>query len=107
AGSADREADGDLVLATRRVRKEQAGDVAACGNEQQCDGGEQQPQRTPRPADSLILQRDDRRAPSLVGLRKLDAEPRLDRGDVRLRLLDRHARLQTTDGRVEARAPLA
>ena len=100
---AQREAHGELMLAPRRLRQQQAGDVAARGQQDQGDGARQEPQRSPDASDLLFLQGRQRHGPALVGIRKLLAETRLDRGEVGLRLLDGDAGCEPSDGRQEPR----
>ena len=75
-----RSATASFVLAPSRFGQQQAGDVAARGEQHQRDGARQEPQRSPDASDLLFFQRRQRRAPALVGLRKLLAETRLNRG---------------------------
>ena len=56
------------MLAPRGVGEQQAGHVAAGGEEHESDGAEKEPERAADPADLSLLQRRDPRAPAGVGL---------------------------------------
>src|SRR5947209_584497 len=101
ATSAEREPDRDLLLAPHCVGQHETRDVAAGGEQHERDGAEKEPQRSAHAADLLFLHRHESRSPSAIGLRKLLAETRLNAVEIRLRLVDRDARLHPAERCVE------
>ena len=99
---AEHEPDRDLLLAPHRVGQHETRDVAAGGEQHERDGAEKEPQRSAHAADLLFLHRHESRSPSAIGLRKLLAETRLNAVEIRLRLVDRDARLHPAERRVES-----
>ena len=98
AAGAERRADADLALARARAREEQIGDVRAGDEQHDRDRAEQhQHPRLGARADEVIAQRPHACATVLVPVGMGRLERRSDLVHLRLRLLERDARLQSRD----------
>ena len=106
AGRAKRGADGDLALALRRARQQQAGDVRARDQQHETDGAEQHQERGADAADDLVAQRLQPDGAPRVGLWKV---PRLPLGEcleLGARRREARARLQAGEDLEVVHVPL-
>ncbi len=105
AACTQRGANRGLAAARRRLRELEIGDVGAGNEQEEPDGAQQHEERPPRRADEELVQRRHPRAHDAVRRRVLLLEPPDDGLELRIRLLDRHARTKARDGPDEVRAP--
>ena len=91
---AERDADGDLLLARGRAREQQVRDVRARDEQHERHGAHHDQHGASHVADDGFDERHDVDREGSVAL-VLFPNPRGDGGDVRVRLRHRHARLQS------------
>ena len=94
---AERGADGEVLRRARRSRDQQARHVRAGDEQDEHDRAEQHPQRGADVADDLFVRRDERDAPSRVGVGMLARDAVSHGVHVGLRLADRHAWPESSD----------
>ena len=97
AAGAESASDRDLPAPSRPAGKQQVGHVDAGDEEDERHRSEEKQQGFPRAAGDRFLQGHEHDAPARVLLRIGGGQPRGDRGEIRLRRGERHARLSPGD----------
>ena len=103
---AERDPDGEFAFTRSGAREQHGGQIRAGDQENERDRTEKNDQRRPHSADHLIVKFVERAAEAgcrLVVIRKSRQPTRDDGIDFRLRLRERHTRLEPADDAVAAR----